>query len=1495
MVSIMPNKEIKLKLTLNSIVEYDGGAEVFLNDIKNAGVIIHRDDEGFLMTSDCVGKYSAYTESVSNLNELDHLVIHDMNDNEIGKLKIDFLELDDSLYNIPEGSTFEETELIIGFLEPETYTILFTNLTHPEFDIALPEPRTVVEGESVTLPSVSGEYEDTEYIYTPESWNIGAFESEITPTEDMTANLVWHSEAKIIEHTITFTNTTHPEFEVEFPESITVEDGESVSLPSVSGSFEDSGYEYTPLEWSIGAFGESFTPTEDVTANLLWKAEEIKPALPEVSSRNDFGDYNWLYVNTNLSYKTIQPNADEQLVFSISKSPAPYDSSKSYGVMIMQQYENGASGDSTLFSIINYSDTIGVKNISSNAVDAYAFRIAICSSSQAIIVIVYSSNNTAYNAFKYTLDGVDYYYVLDNIQTDWVNDLSSIGYSLTKHMPRVFELLPKSPAVSFGGYNTVVEATDIDGNQIPYSDVEDSMTFNNTSVICICFNNYTYGFVNAGEQVTSFFTNSNGYVAWKSSRYYQNDYCKFASFVSYPNNVTIVDVYQKEAPYRCCKAYYCDGQYFVIDRIQKEWVSDLNSIGYQLNEIENIAYLFGKFYLDGASVSYSQSMSIHVDSNDGLLYTCVGAYNSSGTDYKDRVTLNRNDKWISIYMSLSGNSNLNLYSIKYSTQSRMPKVVSPYMAQFGSSAQTISIQPNAISPWLYITYSSSNINKNDYSGFINGVVNLTDSSNNVVARTGLSAVWDNTNGGQGTYSGYNLAIRNDTGSDVSCMYSRVKLCQNNLIDVTVVTVYDSSNVAYNSFKYTTNGTDYYYVLDDIQSDWVTDLSSIGYSLTKNLPTVQNVQCWLAENKGSTGMSPPSFTTRVFDENNNRIPYSSDLLYCVFLVSSYPSADGEFYVVNSTNTTIAIHRENGTGYIDIYSVFYASCSDKTAIIIDVYDSQNNVFKAFKYTLDGVDYYRVMEWQNTHPDWVSDLSSIGYSLSKNLPIISELTLYTTNETHSWQFGVTNATQTVDSRYVYDLYTDDTCTTLFNGYDATKLYLKGYIINNVWKKSNIQSILDMPSETTSSVVDAVSATILQTNSKVWFVSNYDSTTTDGSYQHVLVFKVCSSNEAEVITVYNSNNEEFSAFKYVKDGTDYYYVLDGVQNEWTEDLSSIGYSLIKTLPTVSMSGEFGENNMLACASGQNPRGSFVYIFANSTEQPYIYGTDRRPVYDVNKTYATVYAVDDEDNRIDATIVGYVNDGSSNLLVKNLGNNTILYNSSKVAACSSNESEVVTVYNLSNEAFNAFKYNLDGTDYYYILDDIQTEWTDNLDKIGYSLIQFSEKTLYFHYKGSEMTILREQVYSLYDGINTFTYMPFSSLYGKKSMKPSSGYGFLVDSNGKMGFTYRGGDPSQNVTSVTIAPLFKVYFTTQGSSATDDFTFHGGTITNVYDSTGNTIPYDSSKTYIKYAVYNIDGQIVSNDLTNSMKFINNGGYLAVVREWMTYDSTTSIFMVEYFE
>ena len=42
----------------------------------------------------------------------------------------------------------------------------------------------------------------------------------------------------------------------------------------------------------------------------------------------------------------------------------------------------------------------------------------------------------------------------------------------------------------------------------------------------------------------------------------------------------------------------------------------------------------------------------------------------------------------------------------------------------------------------------------------------------------------------------------------------------------------------------------------------------------------------------------------------------------------------------------------------------------------------------------------------------------------------------------------------------------------------------------------------------------------------------------------------------VKNADDSVYTAFKYIDNGTSYYYVLDGVQSSWTDDLSSIGYT---------------------------------------------------------------------------------------------------------------------------------------------------------------------------------------------------------------------------------------------------------------------------------------------------------------------------------------------------
>lgn len=86
----------------------------------------------------------------------------------------------------------------------------------------------------------------------------------------------------------------------------------------------------------------------------------------------------------------------------------------------------------------------------------------------------------------------------------------------------------------------------------------------------------------------------------------------------------------------------------------------------------------------------------------------------------------------------------------------------------------------------------------------------------VVARVGLPV--ENIGGA--------IGVRNSTGASISLYQAEYAYCDN--LSTTVVTVYDANNAAYNAFKYTLNGTDYYFVLDGTQTDWTDDLAGIGY-------------------------------------------------------------------------------------------------------------------------------------------------------------------------------------------------------------------------------------------------------------------------------------------------------------------------------------------------------------------------------------------------------------------------------------------------------------------------------------------------------------------------------------------------------------------------------------------------------------------------------------------------------------------------------------------
>jgi hypothetical protein len=158
------------------------------------------------------------------------------------------------------------------------------------------------------------------------------------------------------------------------------------------------------------------------------------PALPTVSMSGDFNDQNnkFSFANSHVN-TTVLPNATCIMYEWGTQQYKEYDTTKSYAIWSYSLL-NGSLVGRTGFSVeplTSGGQTIiqCLNSTSKNITASYCF-IAVCSSPDATVITVYDSSNNPYNAFKYTSDGTDYYYVLDGTQTDWTDDLASIGYRL---------------------------------------------------------------------------------------------------------------------------------------------------------------------------------------------------------------------------------------------------------------------------------------------------------------------------------------------------------------------------------------------------------------------------------------------------------------------------------------------------------------------------------------------------------------------------------------------------------------------------------------------------------------------------------------------------------------------------------------------------------------------------------------------------------------------------------------------------------------------------------------------------------------------------------------------------------------------------------------------------------------------------------------------------------------------------------------------------------
>ena len=155
--------------------------------------------------------------------------------------------------------------------------------------------------------------------------------------------------------------------------------------------------------------------------------------LPTVTDNGDFGGTNnWFNATLDGQITPISPGSSFSGYFIVDGSSrvVDYDSTKSYAIIRWQSHAGENSGR-VEFQCVNNNGNFGAQNVTSGTLSFSQAKVAVCSSNQATVVPVYDSSNNAYNAFKYTTNNTDYYYVLDGTQTDWTDDLSSIGYSLS--------------------------------------------------------------------------------------------------------------------------------------------------------------------------------------------------------------------------------------------------------------------------------------------------------------------------------------------------------------------------------------------------------------------------------------------------------------------------------------------------------------------------------------------------------------------------------------------------------------------------------------------------------------------------------------------------------------------------------------------------------------------------------------------------------------------------------------------------------------------------------------------------------------------------------------------------------------------------------------------------------------------------------------------------------------------------------------------------------
>lgn len=309
--------------------------------------------------------------------------------------------------------------------------------------------------------------------------------------------------------------------------------------------------------------------------------------------------------------------------------------------------------------------------------------------------------------------------------------------------------------------------------------------------------------------------------------------------------------------------------------------------------------------------------------------------------------------------------------------------------------------------------------------------------------------------------------------------------------ITIHAQYSVQNhVKYNAFKYLLSSVPYWYVIDGIQTDWTDDLSSIGYSEVVPFPkvTFRNGVIGTISAQGTQTVPDGSSVYHYIysDGAYHLTEVDAGVVLAVQRVTDSSAQNAIYHGFTAERTQegyIRITNNTGTTYTNMYGTLVSVCSSNQATVVHVYDKATGVaYNAFKYTLEGTDYYYILD--GTQSDWVDDIDSLGFALGDGF---TEITLYLASGSKRCQLSVSSSfTGNVDSERVYQLYTDEQCTTPWTWYDYSNDYEVGRYVGGEWKRYT-DSVSAMPSSTAILVIGY----ILMDTGALWLCCNDRSST--------------------------------------------------------------------------------------------------------------------------------------------------------------------------------------------------------------------------------------------------------------------------------------------------------------------------------------------------------------------------------------------------------------------